>query len=144
MNKMPEGVTPEDPLYGLDSNGMLASDAPDISIKISPTDNEGALSGRLMSDMPLALLLARKKKSETTLPFLINVSNMAEVLQTVRSEVATTINNMTFQNFFERQGAYILHLLRREVLDANDFDVRIVNFVFLRKYMYCTHFAHHY
>ena len=121
---MSQEVPQEDWFYGLDRNGGYASDAPRISLKAFPTDIDGANFTRL-SKTPLPLLFARKRHLQAggdQPHHLVDIMGMKEVLQTVRSELATTINRMTFQDIFARQGNYVSHLLQ-EALNANDLKV---------------------
>src|SRR5262249_42257309 len=72
----------------------------------------------------LTLLLARKRLLSAVNPLepshAVNTMNLSRTLVGMRSELATVINNATFQHIFERQGSYVRQLLKEEVLDVQE------------------------
>jgi hypothetical protein len=123
-------IPPDDPFYGLDVDGNLGLNAPPISFKAHSADGDAAnlIAGNSSgATCPLPLLLARKRLLSTTdllhPTYTVNTSNLAKTLIGIHSEIATTINNATFQHVFERQGAYVRQLLREEVLDVEEIKI---------------------
>lgn len=124
---MPAG-SEGDCFYGLDENGNLASDGPKASFKASPDDKDGAIMFQTRKkDNLLPLLMARKSMLEALQhgPRLhrVNRKGLDGVLSHVMTEITTTVNNATFHSIFARQEAYLEHLLREEILRAEEIEV---------------------